>query len=231
MGFSNSVIINYPVEEVFKVFIRTAKRDFPKFNENNPIGCKVEKKVGAYSSKSAKMVVEIVDFKKNELYKIKSTNPNSVYISMYEFEPVDENSTKLTLSEEEVVEGWIPGFNSLLQNISFKSRVKRRFIAFVDALEKEIEDYRVKMEKNAKGRAEEKAKEAAKLEAKKAKEAAKKAQEEARKAKEAAAKAIREAKLAEEEAKKAQEEAEAKASGMDSDEIEEVEDTSKESEN
>ena len=75
MAFSNSAVINYPVEKVFNVFIRSAKRDFPKFNENNPVGSKVSKKVGAYSTQSATLEVEITDYKKNEIYAITSTSP------------------------------------------------------------------------------------------------------------------------------------------------------------
>lgn len=221
MGFSNSVIINYPVEEVFRIFIKTAKRDFQKFDETNPVGCKVTKTVGAYSAMSAKMTIEIVDFKQNELYKIESSTENSKYSSTYEFEKVDENSVRLTLSEEEKVQGWIPGFNAVFQKISFKSRVKRRFIYFVEALEKEIDDHRNKLEKNSKTRAEEESKAKVKMEAKMAREAAKKAEEDARIAKAAAAKAIQEAKVAAEQAEIAAKEAEDRASKV-YDEIEEV---------
>lgn len=217
MGFSNSVIINYPVEDVFRVFIKTAKRDFQNFDENNPIGCKVTKTVGAYSSMSAKMTIEIVDFKKNELYKIESRRDSSLYTSTYEFEKIDEESSRLRLTEEEHAEGWIPGFNSLLQHISFKSRVKKRFLIFVEALEAEIVRYRNNIEKNSKERSEEDKKAKAKLEAKQAREAAKKAEEEARLAKAAAAKAIQEAKEAAAEAEKAAKEAEERASQLSED--------------
>ena len=81
MAFSNSAVINYPVEKVFNVFIRSAKRDFPKFNENKPVGSKVSKKVGAYSTQSATLEVEITDYKKNEIYAITSTSPVVIAVS------------------------------------------------------------------------------------------------------------------------------------------------------
>ena len=100
MGFLNSARVKYPVEEVFSVFIRTAKRDFPKFNESNPVGVSVTKKVDAYSVKSSSLNIEITDYKENELYKITSTGSDTIYYSTYQFEKIDENSTRITLIEE-----------------------------------------------------------------------------------------------------------------------------------
>ena len=215
MAFSNSVVLNYPVEEVFRIFIRTAKRDFPNFNENNPVGCKVAKKVGAYSAQSATLEVEITGFKKDELYQITSTSSTVVYISTYEFEIVDENSTRITLTEEDKKPGFFPWFNTVIQNIAFKGRVKRRFIYFAESLEKEIETYRSKVDKNSKSKLDEETKVKAKAEAKAAKEAAKRAEEEAKAAKLAAAKAISEARAAAEQAERAAKEAEAKAQSFE----------------
>lgn len=196
MAFSNSVELSYPVEEVFKLFIRTAKRDFPRFNEENPVGCKVNKKVGAYSAGATTMEVEITGFVKNELYQIVSTNGSVKYTSTYEFEVIDENTTRLTLIEEDEKPGIFPWFNTLVQSVLFKGRVRKRFIYFVERLEEELERYRSNIEKNSKSRADEEAKIKAKAEAKKAKMAA--------------AKAIAEAKVAAEQAEKAAKEAEAK---------------------
>lgn len=217
MAFSNSVVLNYPVDEVFRVFIRTAKRDFPKFNENNPIGCKVTKKIGAYSVQSATVQIEITDYKKNELYQIQSVGDRVVYTSTYEFEVFDENSTRLTLTEEDKKAGFFPWFNALIQNIAFKGRVKRRFALFAEGLERELENHRFKIEKNSKTKASEEVKVKARAEAKSAKEAARRAQEEARVAKVAAAKAIAEAKAAAEEAERAAKEADAKIDEFDED--------------
>ena len=212
MAFSNSVELSYPVEEVFKLFIRTAKRDFPRFNEENPVGCKVNKKVGAYSAGATTMEVEITGFVKNELYQIVSTNGSVKYTSTYEFEVIDENTTRLTLIEEDEKPGIFPWFNTLVQSVLFKGRVRKRFIYFVERLEEELERYRSNIEKNSKSRADEEAKIKAKAEAK---EAAKKAKEEAQAAKMAAAKAIAEAKVAAEQAEKAAKEAEAKSQNIE----------------
>lgn len=217
MAFSNSAVINYPIEEVFAMFIKTAKRDFPRFDEDNAIGCKVKKKVGTYSVQSADMEIEITDYKKNELYQIKSTNESIVYTSTYEFDAVDEKSTRLTLTEEDKKPGFLPWFNVILQNIAFKGRVKRRFVFFIETLVREIETHQAKLAKNSKSRAEEEEKIRARAEAKKAKEAAKKAEEDAKAAKIAAAKAIAEAKEAAKEAEKAAKEAEERAKSLNED--------------
>lgn len=226
MAFSNSVELSYPVEEVFKLFIRTAKRDFPRFNEENPVGCKVNKKVGAYSAGATTMEVEITGFAKNELYQIVSTNGSVKYTSTYEFEVIDENTTRLTLIEEDEKPGIFPWFNTLVQSVLFKGRVRKRFIYFVERLEEELQRYRSNIEKNSKSRADEEAKIKAKAEAKKAKE-------EAQAAKIAAAKAIAEAKAAAEQAEKAAKEAEAKSQNIEyvSEEVVVDETTTNEGEN
>ena len=215
MGFSNSVILNYPVNEVFTVFIRVAKRDFPKFNENNAIGCKVIKNVGAYSVKSAKLEVEITDFKKDEIYQITSKGSSVIYISRYKFEELSEDSTRLTLFEEDKKVGFFPWFNAIIQTIAFKGRVRRRFEIFAEGLETELKLHREKLSKNSKSRVEEESKIKARSEAQAAKEAARKAKEEALEAKRVAEKAIAEAKAAQEEAEKAAKDAEAKANDYD----------------
>ncbi|MGL4771993.1 MAG: DUF3284 domain-containing protein, partial [Clostridium sp.] len=146
MGFRNSTVLNYPVEEVFKVFVRVAKRDFPKFNEKNPIGCSVTKQVGTYTTKSATVRVEITDYKKNEVYEITTVRDKLMYVSTYRFEAIDEESTQLILEETENTPGLFPGLNSMLQNICFKGRIKKRFAFFVQGLESEIESFREKVE-------------------------------------------------------------------------------------
>ena len=215
MAFSNSVVLNYPVDEVFKVFIRVAKRDFPKFNENNPIGCKVIKNVGAYSAKSAKLEVEITDFKKNEIYQITSKGSSAVYVSTYKFEELSDESTRVTLVEEDRKKGFFPWFNSIIQTIAFKGRVRRRFGIFAEGLEREVKSHREKINKNSKSRVEDEAKMKAKSEVKLAKEVARKANEEALEANRLAIKAIAEAKAAQEEAEKAEKFAQVKANDYD----------------
>jgi hypothetical protein len=208
VAFSNSAVVKYPVEEVFSIFIKTAKRDFPKFNESNPIGSSVIKKVGAYSVNSANLKIEITDYKINELYQLTSTGPKTVYYSNYKFEKIDENSTRITLIEEDVSDGFITWLNRLIQGLAFSGRVKRRFIYFIETLEREIERMREKLEKNSKSRSDEEKKINEKAQAKKAKEIAMQAEKEAKEARVAAEKAMAIADMAEKAAAEAVKKAE-----------------------
>ena len=62
-----SASLNYKVEEVFKIFIKAAKKDFKDFDKENPVGCKVVKKI--YSgSRPMDCTVEITDYEENSKY-------------------------------------------------------------------------------------------------------------------------------------------------------------------
>jgi len=197
LAFSNSAVVKYPVEEVFSVFIKTAKRDFPKFNEINPIGTSVTKKVGAYSVNSANLKIEITDYKANELYQITSTGSKTIYHSTYKFEKIDENSTRISLIEEDESNGLVTWVNTIIQGLAFSGRVKRRFVYLIETLEREIESMREKLDKNSKSRAEEEKKINEKAQAKKDKEIAMQAEKEAKEARIAAQKALEAADMAE----------------------------------
>ena len=62
--------INYDVEDVFNHFIKNAKRDFSDFNEENPVGCKIEKDITTGGPKPIRCTVEITDYEKNGKYEI-----------------------------------------------------------------------------------------------------------------------------------------------------------------
>lgn len=137
--YKNQAIVDYPVNEVFRIFKKTAKRDFPKFNEKNPIGTMVERAAGAYSVRNGKVVVEITDYKANEIYEITSTHDNIFYKSRYEFYPIDENKTNIILIEENHSSGYFNSFNILVAGLFFKSRVRKRFDFLVKGLKEQIE--------------------------------------------------------------------------------------------
>ena len=42
-------ILNYEVEDVFRIFMKNAKKDFSDFNEENPTGCKIKKSIQSAS--------------------------------------------------------------------------------------------------------------------------------------------------------------------------------------
>ncbi|MGL5086450.1 MAG: DUF3284 domain-containing protein, partial [Clostridium sp.] len=130
-NFRNSEVIDYPASAVFELITSMAKRDFPNYDENKPIGSSVEKEVGKHLVKPAKMKVEITDFNKDKLYEVTSTQvlPREVKIfkSRYILNPVGKNSTEVILEESENANGFISGMNSLIVGIAYKRRVKTRF--------------------------------------------------------------------------------------------------------
>lgn len=137
--YKNQDILDYPAKEIFKVFKLTAKRDFPKFNENRPIGVSVERKVGAYSLKTATMLIEITDYKNNEVYEITSSHNSTTYKSRYEFFALEDNKTKLVLTESQYSAGIANIINVVVASIFFRGRVKKRFNHLINTLKNQIE--------------------------------------------------------------------------------------------
>ncbi|ERI94405.1 hypothetical protein HMPREF1982_01041 [Clostridiales bacterium oral taxon 876 str. F0540] len=137
--YKNQAVVNYPINEVFRVFKKTAKRDFPKFNEKSPIGTRVERTAGAYSVRNGKVFVEITDYKPNEVYEITTTHDNILYKSRYEFYSIDENKTKIMLFEENHSSGYFNSFNVFVAGLFFKSRVRKRFDFLVKGLKEQVE--------------------------------------------------------------------------------------------
>ncbi|MCR6515097.1 DUF3284 domain-containing protein [Clostridium sp. LY3-2] len=147
MAFINSVELDYPVDEVFKVIIRTAKRDFANFNPKDPIGTYTTKTAGNYGMKQAKVRVEITDYKLNELYQITTVRDKLMFVSTYRFEDLGDSKTRFTLEESDCTEGFFKAMNGMIQNFVFKKRIKNRFSYLVQGLENEILTYREKVEK------------------------------------------------------------------------------------
>lgn len=36
-------IVQYELEDVFRIFMKNAQKDFSDFNQENPVGCKIKK--------------------------------------------------------------------------------------------------------------------------------------------------------------------------------------------
>lgn len=59
-------ILNYPVEDVFHIFIKNAKKDFSDFNEEDATGCKIQKSINTGRPNPVECTVEITGYAKNE---------------------------------------------------------------------------------------------------------------------------------------------------------------------
>lgn len=150
MGVKNTVELNYPVEEVFKVFIKLAKKDFSKFNEKNPLGATINKKTLSNSSKKVNIRVEVTGYEKDKLYQITSVRDNLMCISTYSFEKLENNKTLFSLEENDNTTGIFAGINTVLQNVLFRGRIKTKFNNLVNGLENEIKAYEDRVKSSTK---------------------------------------------------------------------------------
>lgn len=139
-GFKESAEINYPAKEIFKIFKKMMKQDFPRFNEKDAIGTSTRKTIGQYTTKSAEAYIEITDYKENEVYEITTVTSKTkvTFISRYELEVIDENTTRLSLHEHQGGEGFFLSFNYMIQKMFFKKRFTTRFSYFIKGLENEL---------------------------------------------------------------------------------------------
>lgn len=137
--FKNAKIVNYPIEEVFAVFIRLAKRDFKDFDLKNPTLASAVRKVGSYSVKEGKLLVKVTDFKMNEVYEITSSTDNNTYVTRYELVAINENATNILLIEKDISVGSLNLINTFIAMIFFRGRVKKRFRYVIEGFIKEIE--------------------------------------------------------------------------------------------
>lgn len=143
-NFINEVDLDYPRDEVFKIFKKQAKQDFPRFNEKEAIGTSTRKTIGAYSTKTAEAYVEISDYIPNEVYEVTiiTSKTNTMFKSRYELKEVNDNKTHLTLIQDQGAPGVFSSINTIIQKLLFKGRVNRKFDFFVEGLKREIEGER-----------------------------------------------------------------------------------------
>lgn len=142
--FKNEVIVNYPVNEVFNVFIEASKKDFGDFDVNDAIG-KIRKKEGSaptnsFASKTIKqnngIIIEITDFKINELYEVKT---NDLYVQKYEFKDED-NKTKLTITETFKNNSFFQIINDMVSRKLYKDVFKEKYENMAKTIENTIEN-------------------------------------------------------------------------------------------
>ena len=130
--------VNYEVEDVFNHFIRNAKRDFSDFNEENPVGCKVEKDITTGGPKPIKCTVEITDYEKNKKYEITTSNEYSTCISTYMFLGQQDGTTRLTISEKQTTQKFIQLTTLYFQRFLARRAFKNSFKNIIDVLNNEL---------------------------------------------------------------------------------------------
>lgn len=144
-----SAKLNYKVEEVFKMFVKAAKRDFKDFNEKNPVGCKIVKKI--YSgSMPMECTVEITDYEENSKYEITTTRSKVSCKSKYTFKQKEDGTTIIKFEEDQGVEGFFSMSTLWLQRIMAMRRFKKRFNNLIEELKSQLDTYTANAEKSKK---------------------------------------------------------------------------------
>lgn len=146
----SSKIIDYPKDEVFSGFIKLTKREFPKLKENNPIGCKNTRRIQQGKRKPLVMRMEVIDFEKENMYKVKNDIEGDLYYNTYIFEEISETSTRFTLIEEQVPKLAISKVVVAIQGVVSKGRFNGKVARMVDGIVSEVELRRKNIDKNAK---------------------------------------------------------------------------------
>ncbi len=130
--------INYPVEEVFNVFIKAAKREFKDFDEENPIGSKIVKNITSAGPKPMECTVEITDYIENKKYEITTSNKLSSCVSTYTFTQKKEGYTVVSFEESQSGKGMMDAFTLMLVRFAATRQFKKRFAAQIENLENQL---------------------------------------------------------------------------------------------
>lgn len=140
MGQYNiNVTINYPLERVFKVFIDLNKREIPKFNDKDPVGCSNKRTIKYVAKQKIEMITTVTGYEKNKLYEVTNSINEDNYISKYLFNKIDDNSTEIQLNEIQDMHGFTSSLTLLFQKISAKKKLKEKANNLKEVLEKELE--------------------------------------------------------------------------------------------
>lgn len=145
-------IVNYELEDVFRIFIKNAKRDFSDFNEENPVGCKIKKTIQSAGPKPLDCTIEITDYIKNEKYQITTsthfTTGESKCVSTYMFKAQKDGTTKLVIQEDQDSEQFISYMTLWLQRFLAKRNFKAKVNNIVESLNNELKTYFANIERS-----------------------------------------------------------------------------------
>ncbi|VIG07537.1 Domain of uncharacterised function (DUF3284) [Clostridioides difficile] len=91
--FKIEVLLKYSAKDIFNIFTKSARLNFPNFNEKKAVGTFVQQK------NNKRFKVEITNFEKNRVYEIKTSNKRESIITRYELIYIDLENTKLIFIE------------------------------------------------------------------------------------------------------------------------------------
>ena len=81
--FKTEVLLKYSAKDIFNIFTKSARLNFPNFNEKKAVGTFVQQK------NNKRFKVEITNFEKNRVYEIKTSNKRESTITRYELVHID----------------------------------------------------------------------------------------------------------------------------------------------
>lgn len=138
-------IVQYKLEDVFRIFIKNAQKDFSDFNPENPVGCKIKKNIQSVGSKPLECTIEITEYIKNEKYQITTstnfTTGASSCVSTYMFKAQKDGTTKIIIEEDQGSEKFISYMTLWLQRFLAKRNFKAKINNLVEILNNELKTY------------------------------------------------------------------------------------------
>ncbi|MBU5454418.1 SRPBCC family protein [Caproiciproducens sp. MSJ-32] len=136
-GYSSKILIDYPIEKVFKVFIDINKREMPRFNKKNPTETSYSKVIKQVGKTKIEMITKVTGYEKDNLYEVTSTVDGDTYISRYEFKKINDDKTEITLTERQNT-GLISKIYIMFKGITAKNKLKRKLEKIKEGIEREI---------------------------------------------------------------------------------------------
>ncbi|HGT0313526.1 TPA: DUF3284 domain-containing protein, partial [Clostridioides difficile] len=137
--FKTEVLLKYSAKDIFNTFTKSARLNFPNFNEKKAVGTFVQQK------NNKRFKVEITNFEKNRVYEIKTSNKRESIITRYELVHIDLENTKLIFIESESERNIFGKINSALVRVLFGKRQPEEFNKFIKKLEMELENNSVNL--------------------------------------------------------------------------------------
>lgn len=132
--FKAEILLKHSAKDIFNIFTKSARLNFPNFNEKKAVGTFVQQK------NNKRFKVEITNFEKNKIYEIKTSNNRESIITRYELIHIDLKNTKLIFTESESERNVVGKINSVLVRILFGKRHPEEFNKFIKNLEIELEN-------------------------------------------------------------------------------------------
>lgn len=138
-------IVQYQLEDVFRIFIKNAQKDFSDFNIENPVGCKIKKNIQSVGVKPIECTIEITEYIKNEKYQITTstnfTTGASSCVSTYIFKSQKDGTTKIIIEENQGSEKFFSYMTLWLQRYLAKRNFKAKINNLVEVLNNELKTY------------------------------------------------------------------------------------------